>query len=161
MKSSRSRAPSPSVTSFSGISNYRTESYHPLRDKNVPPVPPIDHRSVLEGHFNEFSHYLAAYLAKPAPDLRTTARLKLGRLTVQQFHELSTDVYDEVIRKKDEKEAPFLPEEFHPKRNQARMKLASLPITRFEDLSGDVHFELARRYPDLSGYGRRDGPGWI
>ncbi|KAJ6615035.1 hypothetical protein B0H10DRAFT_106705 [Mycena sp. CBHHK59/15] len=104
MKSSRSRAPSPSVTSFSGISNYRTESYHPLRDKNVPPVPQIDHRSVLEGHFTEFSRYLAAYLAKPAPDLRTTARLKLGRLTIQQFHELSTDVYDEVIRKKDEKE---------------------------------------------------------
>ncbi|KAJ7039191.1 hypothetical protein C8F04DRAFT_950244 [Mycena alexandri] len=159
MKSNRSRPPSPTGTSFSGISNYRTESYRPLRDKNVPPMPPIDYRAVSEVHFNELDRYLAAYLAKAAPNSRSTARQKLTRLTIQQFHELSTDVYDELVRRKNEKEGtpppqtlfPFLPvrEEFHPKRNQARQKLATLPVTRFEDLSSDVYFELGRRYPEF------------
>ncbi|KAJ7502873.1 hypothetical protein B0H11DRAFT_607464 [Mycena galericulata] len=146
-----SRRASPTGTAFSGISNYRSESYRPLRDKNVPPVPPIDYRSVSEIHFNELDRYLAAYLAKAPPNSRSTARQKLTRLTIQQFHELSTDVYDELVRRKNEKEVPFLPvrEEFHPKRNQARQKLATLPITRFEDLSSDVYFELGRRYPEF------------
>ncbi|KAJ6593607.1 hypothetical protein B0H19DRAFT_976500 [Mycena capillaripes] len=152
MKSNRSRAPSPTGTTFSGISNYRTESYRPLRDKNVPPMPPIDYRAVSEVHFNELDRYLQAYLARSPPNSRSTARQKLTRLTIQQFHELSTDVYDELVRRKNDKDAvPFLPvrEEFHPKRNQARQKLATLPITRFEDLSSDVYFELARRYPEF------------
>ncbi|KAJ7668486.1 hypothetical protein DFH06DRAFT_200869 [Mycena polygramma] len=151
MKSNRSRAPSPTGTTFSGISNYRTESYRPLRDKNVPPLPPIDYRAVSQVHFNELDRYLQAYLAKAPPNSRSTARQKLTRLTIQQFHELSTDVYDELVRRKNENEVPFLPvrEEFHPKRNQARQKLATLPITRFEDLSSDVYFELARRYPEF------------
>nr|GAT57893.1 predicted protein [Mycena chlorophos] len=144
----RSRAPSPTGTAFSGISNYRTDSY---RAKNAPPLPPIDYRAVSEVHFNELDRYLAAYLAKAAPNSRSSARQKLTRLTIQQFHELSTDVYDELIRRKQEKEVPFLPvrEEFHPKRNQARQKLATLPVTRFEDLSSDVYFELGRRYPEF------------
>ncbi|KAJ7928520.1 hypothetical protein B0H13DRAFT_2652973 [Mycena leptocephala] len=127
MKSTRSRAPSPTGTTFSGISNYRSESYRPLRDKNVPPMPPIDYRAVSEVHFFELDRYLQAYLAKAPPNSRSTARQKLTRLTIQQFHELSTDVYDEL----------------------ARQKLATLPITRFEDLSSDVYFELARRYPEF------------
>lgn len=104
-----------------------------------------------------------------SPTNRSTARQKLTRLTIQQFHELSTDVYDELIRRKKDKDSasphilfhpapvahvqpvPFLPvrEEFHPKRNQARQKLATLPIARFEDLSSDVYYELARRYPEF------------
>ena len=39
------------------------------------------------------------YLAEPA-NSRSTARQKLTRLTRQQFQELSTDVYDELIRRK-------------------------------------------------------------
>ncbi|KAJ7510795.1 hypothetical protein B0H11DRAFT_1033359 [Mycena galericulata] len=151
MKSTSSGAPSPTSTSFSGISNYRTESYRPLRAKNVPHVPSIDYRIVSETHFNEFDRYLAAYLAKAAPNSRSTARQKLTRLTIEQFSELSTDVYDELVRRENEKEVPFLPvrEEFHPKRNQARQKLATLPVTRFEDLCSDVHWELIRRYPEF------------
>lgn len=34
------------------------------------------------------------------PNSRSTARQKLTRLTKQQFQELSTDVYDELIRRK-------------------------------------------------------------
>lgn len=149
-RATSSRAPSPTPTAFSGISNYRTDAYRPVKDRNVPSLPPIDYRQVSRVHFSELSQYLADYLARAPPNSRTSARQKLTRLTVQQFHELSTDVYDELIRRKLDN-APFLPvrDDFHPKRNQARQKLATLPTTRFEDLSSDVYFELARRYPEF------------
>ncbi|TFK23690.1 cell polarity protein [Coprinopsis marcescibilis] len=137
-----SRAPSPTPTSFSGVSAYRTDSYR-TSGKNGPGAgAQIDYRQVSKTHFEELSKYLAAYLARSQPNSRSTARQKLTRLTIQQFHELSTD-------------------EFHPKRNQARQKLATLPTSRFEDLSSDVYFELARRYPefkeDPSGRGAESG----
>ncbi|RXW21310.1 hypothetical protein EST38_g4543 [Candolleomyces aberdarensis] len=153
MKRQPSRAPSPTPTAFSGISTYQNNSYRTsTRDKPSVAVPNIDYRLVSKTHFEELGKYLAAYLARSPPNSRSTARQKLTRLTIQQFHELSTDVYDELIRRKNEKEAvPFLPvrEDFHPKRNQARQKLATLPASRFEDLSSDVYFELARRYPEF------------
>ncbi|KAF8884682.1 hypothetical protein BD779DRAFT_770746 [Infundibulicybe gibba] len=125
----------------------------PLRPMASSTFSKIDYRLVARTHFDEFDHYLAAYLAREAPSSRPTARQKLTRLTVPQCYELSTDVYDELIRRKTEgKAAPFLPVrmEFHPKRNQARQKLATLPTSRFQDLCGDVHFELARRYPEFN-----------
>jgi hypothetical protein len=119
-----SRGPSPTPTAFSGISNYRTDSYRPLRDlKGAPAVPTIDYRQVSKIHYAELGKYLASYLAKgtdfflsqpvvPAftfyiqvpPNSRSSARSKLTRLTIQQFHELSTDVYDELVRRKNENE---------------------------------------------------------
>ncbi|KIY54002.1 hypothetical protein FISHEDRAFT_32248 [Fistulina hepatica ATCC 64428] len=158
MRRSQNRAPSPTPTSFSGISNYRTESYRPKPNgsSNVPAVPTPDFRSISKTYFDELSVYLAAYLARAAPNSRSSARQKLTRLTIQQFHELSTDVYDELVRRKSDKQGmlrnfPFLPvqDSFHPKRNQARQKLATLPTNRFEDLSSDVYFELTRRYPEF------------
>ena len=148
---------------------------------------------VARSHFDELSKYLVSYLAKGSispsvtfsPHLtftilpsdpvnsRSTAGQKLTRLTHQQFQELSTDVYDELLRRKDYSHdnrgpyffppplpnpptsplalVPFLPvrEDFHPKRNQARQKLATLPMLRFKDLSGDVYHELVRRYPEF------------
>ncbi|KAG8752017.1 component of the polarisome, partial [Ceratobasidium sp. 423] len=86
---------------------------------------------------------------------RANAREKLTRLTRQQFQELSTDVYDELMRRNENEkggaETPFLPvrDDFHPKRNQARQKLATLPAIRFKDLSSDVFYELGRRYPEF------------
>jgi len=74
---------------------------------------------------------------------------------VQQFQELSTDVFDELIRRNgnfNQNEAvPFLPirEDLHPKRNQARQKLAALTTSRLKDLSSDVHYDLSRRFPEL------------
>ncbi|KAJ7821844.1 hypothetical protein B0H13DRAFT_2449046 [Mycena leptocephala] len=153
MKPARFRPPSPTVTSFSGISNYCTEY------KN--PVPAIDYVAVSKIHFNELSFHLAAYLIKAKPNSRSTARQKLTHLTIKQFHEVSTDLYDELVRRKNEMEGvqppahyvavPFLPfrEEFHPKHNQARQKLATLSISRFEKFSSDVYFELNRRYPEF------------
>ncbi|KII95770.1 hypothetical protein PLICRDRAFT_34713 [Plicaturopsis crispa FD-325 SS-3] len=153
--SASNRAPSPTPTAFSGISNYRTDSYRPINGSAAPAVPSLDPRIIARTHFDELSKYLAAYLARAPANSRATARQKLTRLTRQQFQELSTDVYDELVRRKknssSENEVPFLPvrSDFHPKRNQARQKLATLPTSRFEDLSSDVYYELVRRYPEF------------
>lgn len=84
---------------------------------------------------------------------RQSAREKLTKLFPHQFEELSTDVYDEMMRRQSGDEVPFLPlqSEYHPKRNQARQKLATLSPNRFKDLASDVHAELERRYSALKG----------
>ena len=109
--------------------------------------------------------FLKAYLARSYKEDQSTTRTnrakdKLLRLTIIQFRELSTDVYDESQRREDEKYRggqgiagkavpPYLPpkKNFHPKRNSARQKLATLPIDRFRQLATDVLYELERRYP--------------
>ena len=58
------RAPSPTNTSFSGISSYRTDSYKPLRDKSSISSPPLDPLFVARIHYDELSKYLVSYLAK-------------------------------------------------------------------------------------------------
>lgn len=84
---------------------------------SVPAMPSFDPKVIARTHYNELQQYLVAYLAKcpygsywgsleaytdlAAPaNSRSTARQKLTRLTKQQFQELSTDVYDELIRRK-------------------------------------------------------------
>ncbi|KIY52026.1 hypothetical protein FISHEDRAFT_70260 [Fistulina hepatica ATCC 64428] len=120
------------------------------RPPNVPAVPTPDFRSISKTYFDELSVYLVAYLARAAPNSRPSTRQKLTCLTAQQFYELSTDVYDELMRRKSDKQVPFLPiQGLHPNRNQARQKLAMLPTNRFEDLASDVYFELTRRYPEF------------
>lgn len=90
------------------------------------------------------------------------ARDKLLRLSSVQFFELSTDVYDELIRRQAVARVPpnapkgpptfLLPEKaFHPKRNQARQRLSSLGPPRFRDLAADVFHELERRFPRFQG----------
>jgi hypothetical protein len=109
-------------------------------------------------------HYsvLRAYLrgGAPQPPRPNKARDKLLRLSPVQFHELSTDVFDELQRRQAAASTPLgqppprpvpqylLPRnDFHEKRNQARQKLSSLQDTRFRDLSTDVFCELERRFP--------------
>lgn len=113
-------------------------------------------KRVGRAHYVELLGFLRSHLAKveqTAP--RSNAREKLTRLSKQQFTELSTDVYDELMRRqnnaKNGSSQPFLAvrDEFHPKRNQARQKLATLPKNRFKDLASDVFFELERRFPEL------------
>ncbi|KAI0249214.1 hypothetical protein BJV78DRAFT_1229132 [Lactifluus subvellereus] len=150
------RPPSPTNTAFSGISHYRPDPYKPLRDKSSTSLapPPLEPRLIARIHYEELSKYLASYLAREPANSRSTARQKLTRLTRQQFQELSTDVFDELIRRKndsDSNQVSFLPprDDFHPKRNQARQKFATLPTNRFKDLSSDVYYELVRRYPEF------------
>lgn len=106
-------------------------------------------------YFLELEKYLTFMLNKEAaegvPAQRTAARQKLSKLNNLQFHELATDVYDELIRRNVDSHKSFLPlrEDFHPRRNQARQKLATLPSTRFKDLASDVYHELKRRYPQV------------
>ncbi|CAO1637176.1 unnamed protein product [Sympodiomycopsis kandeliae] len=112
-------------------------------------------RRVGRIHYQELLNFLRSHLAKDQTGPRSNAREKLTRLSKQQFTELSTDVYDELMRRinnaKRNSAQPHLAvrDEFHPKRNQARQKLATLPKTRFKDLSSDVFFELERRFPEL------------
>ncbi|KAJ6783924.1 hypothetical protein PWT90_11040 [Aphanocladium album] len=90
------------------------------------------------------------------------ARDKLLRLSSVQFYELSTDVFDELMRRQASARIPanapnrppafLLPEKtFHPKRNQARQRLSSLGHPRFRDLAADVFSELERRFPKFVG----------
>ncbi|KAK8151705.1 cell polarity protein-like protein [Phyllosticta citrichinensis] len=115
----------------------------------------------LSDHYRMLKSYLAPYLRDEKGNLRPNrARDKLLRLSPVQFQELSTDVYDESIRREDERrkggsnnpnnDTPkFLPPKsnYHPKRNQARQKLSTLPIERFRQLATDVFYELERRFP--------------
>ncbi|KAJ9605654.1 component of the polarisome [Cladophialophora chaetospira] len=132
-----------------------------------------------------FQHYtvLRGFLkgGSQAPPRPNKARDKLLRLSPVQFHELSTDVFDELQRRqaiaplpgrapRQQNIPPFLQPrpDFHEKRNQARQKLSSLQTPRFRDLSTDVFCELERRFPQFQrpDGGRRDssrsqsrGPG--
>ena len=127
----------------------------------------------LAQHYSILKRYLAQSLrdekGNPKP---TRARDKLLRLSRVQFQELSTDVYDELLRRQSasgqQMNAPgqippyLLPRDsFHPKRNQARQKLATLPPPRFRDLATDVFYELERRFPHFAAGGihRNGSPG--
>jgi predicted nuclease with TOPRIM domain len=115
----------------------------------------------LGEHFRVLKAYLGPYLNDAQGNPRPSrAKDKLTRLSAVQFQELSTDVYDESIRREDDRkrggpgapgnETPkfLLPKNnFHPKRNQARQKLSTLPLERFRQLATDVFYELERRFP--------------
>ncbi|KAK0567665.1 component of the polarisome [Tilletia horrida] len=126
-----------------------------------------DIRVTAEVHYRDLLNFLQSHLAKAQTRPRSMAREKLTRLSKQQFSELSTDVYDELVRRQkasaSNNQSPGGPAppsaipphlevrpEFHPKRNQARQKLATLPKTRFKDLASDVFFELERRFPEFA-----------
>ncbi|BGP44719.1 component of the polarisome [Rhodotorula kratochvilovae] len=121
-----------------------------------PPLSLEQSKLVAHTHYSALKGWLTKEGALASGSTRTNAREKLTRLTRQQFQELSTDVYDELMRRLDDTatpagQQPFLAvrPDFHPKRNQARQKLATLPLLRFRDLASDVYFELDRRYPEF------------
>ena len=117
----------------------------------------------LSQHYTILKRYLAQSLREEKASAKPNrARDKLLRLSAIQFQELSTDVYDELLRRQSAQgqqtngpgqvPAYLLPKEnFHPKRNQARQKLATLPSSRFRDLATDVFYELERRFPHFTG----------
>ncbi|KIW30718.1 uncharacterized protein PV07_02424 [Cladophialophora immunda] len=120
-------------------------------------------------HYTVLKNFLKG--GAQAPPRPNKARDKLLRLSPVQFHELSTDVFDELQRRqasaplpgrppRQQNIPPFLQPrpDFHEKRNQARQKLSSLQTPRFRDLSTDVFCELERRFPQFArpDGGRRD-----
>lgn len=117
--------------------------------------------SVLNEHYVALRAFLNARDPQGAKQ-PNKARDKLLRLSPVQFYELSTDVFDELMRRQATARVPpntpngppsfLLPEKtFHPKRNQARQRLSSLGPPRFRDLAADVFHELERRYPRFLG----------
>ncbi|KAI9648702.1 component of the polarisome [Ciborinia camelliae] len=121
--------------------------------------------AVLSDHYLSLKRYLAASLRDEKGNPRPNrARDKLLRLSPVQFQELSTDVFDELLRRQqagrrtpngqrnDQGPPPYLlpKNTFHPKRNQARQKLSTLPPPRFRDLATDVFYELERRFPQFT-----------
>lgn len=121
--------------------------------------------ATLSEHYVALKRYLAASLRDEKGNPRPNrARDKLLRLSSVQFQELSTDVFDELLRRQQNGRQPnggtpeggpppyLLPKDtFHPKRNQARQKLSTLPPPRFRDLATDVFYELERRFPRFAG----------
>jgi hypothetical protein len=124
-------------------------------------------REVRRIEAESFQHYteLEAFLNVHCQErtLPTKVREKLLRLSTIQFHELSSDVFDEVQRRQasmplagrpllQEKAPPFLQPrpDYHEKRNQARQKMAALRTPRFYDLCTDVFCEMKRRYPQFA-----------
>lgn len=119
----------------------------------------------LSEHYRVLKAYLGPYLKDDKGNPRPSrAKDKLTRLSAVQFQELSTDVYDESLRREQDRKrggqgAPgndtpkfLLPKNnFHPKRNQARQKLSTLPLERFRQLATDVFYELERRFPRFTG----------
>ncbi|KAK8136801.1 hypothetical protein PG984_004741 [Apiospora sp. TS-2023a] len=145
-------SPPPSIARSSTGMYARSESGRSMKDENNEPV--------LSGHYVALKQFLQSTSkdgrANPPPN---RARDKLLRLSAVQFLELSTDVYDELLRRQaltrrapGPQVPPFLqPEDtFHPKRNQARQKLSTLGPPRFRDLATDVFCELERRFPHFS-----------
>ncbi|KAF9148265.1 hypothetical protein BG015_010006 [Linnemannia schmuckeri] len=105
-------------------------------------------------HYESLQQYLLAHILKEkhgVSEQRIAAREKLSRLLQNQLQDLSTDVYDELKRRTDGAQVPFLAvqNDYHPKRNQARQKLATLPQNRFKDLASDVYVQLERQFPTL------------
>ncbi|KAL4998810.1 hypothetical protein BDV10DRAFT_64278 [Aspergillus recurvatus] len=117
---------------------------------------------ILAQHYSALRRFLySSYRDERSNRKSSKAQDKLLRLSPTQFHELSTDVYDELLRRQQAMPSPnrpprpevppFLPprSDFHEKRNQARQKLASLQHQRFRDLGSDVFNELERRFPQF------------
>ena len=157
--------PSP-PSSIARLSNGTTMSMEGQRKKQS------TMEDSLAQHYIELKAFLDVTLREENnTGKQNRARDKLLRLSAVQFQELSTDVYDELLRRKTydrlppherEKRPGFLhpKENFHPKRNQARQKLSTLPLARFTALATDVFFELERRFPRFAAgdISRHDSP---
>lgn len=154
-KSAGGPSPPPSV----GRSSTATDIY--ARSEGGRSRREPDQEAILGEHYVALKRYLSQTSRDGKPTQpQNKARDKLQRLTTIQFYELSTDVFDELLRRQAFSRRPpnappsvgpppyLLPEDnFHPKRNQARQKLSSLGPPRFRDLATDVFCELERRFP--------------
>ncbi|KAF2677343.1 cell polarity protein-like protein [Lentithecium fluviatile CBS 122367] len=156
----------PSPPSSVGRSSDGTGLYaSSINDGGMAPRKMVVLEETLAEHYRVLKAYLGPYLRDEKGNPRPSrAKDKLTRLSAVQFQELSTDVYDESIRREQDRKrggpgAPgndtpkfLLPKNnFHPKRNQARQKLSTLPLERFRQLATDVYYELERRFPRFTG----------
>lgn len=166
MSGGMARNGNPSPPNSVGRSSDGTGLYaQNMADQGMSSRKMIALEETLAEHYRVLKVYLGPYLNDEKGNPRPSrAKDKLTRLSAVQFQELSTDVYDESIRREQDRKrggpgAPgndtpkyLLPKtNFHPKRNQARQKLSTLPIERFRQLATDVYYELERRIPRFAG----------
>ena len=88
------RAPSPTNTTFSGISSYRTEPYRSHRDKSSISSSPQESYQVARAHYDELSKYLASYLAKGSISPSITFHLILPSQSPLQNQQIPAQQHD-------------------------------------------------------------------
>ncbi|EGD97187.1 cell polarity protein [Trichophyton tonsurans CBS 112818] len=153
---SQKASPPSSVTSPSRVSDGTLSDQSNARRQRM--------EDMLSQHYIVLRRYLQGPSREESNIRSNRARDKLLRLSPVLFLELSTDVYDELLRRQAvvaaSRPGPPRPEvpphllprqEYHKKRNQARQKLSSLQDQRFKDLATDVFCELERRFPHFAG----------
>ncbi|KAG0358068.1 component of the polarisome [Podila minutissima] len=160
LSANRSTSPQPTspVSPSHGNMHINTKPGTGSQQQRSNPSSPVGAQgNVMEiaaRHYESLQRYLLAHILKEkhgVSEQRIAAREKLSRLLQNQLQDLSTDVYDELNRRTDGAQVPFLAvrDDYHPKRNQARQKLATLPQNRFKDLASDVYVQLERQFPTL------------
>lgn len=71
--------PSPTTTTYSGISGYQNSTFQPRSPPNQSAnYPPLDSVVIAKAHFDELYKYLASYLAKGVCS-RLVRRLRIAR----------------------------------------------------------------------------------
>ncbi|KDR84220.1 hypothetical protein GALMADRAFT_205932 [Galerina marginata CBS 339.88] len=141
--------PSPvSTPGLSSPSDHPTDACRTVGTGNhegTTAVPSIDYLESVDTGYRE----VLDLLTPTSVNSPSTVRSKLTSLTLEQCHQLSSDVRDELARRTNEEGVSVLPdrEGFAPQRNETRRKLATLPKAQFQNLFGDVHLELGRRCP--------------
>ncbi|KAG8956949.1 component of the polarisome [Tulasnella sp. 419] len=115
----------------------------------------MDKRLTFRVHYDEFRRFLDSMPPSDAPQVDVRVE-KLGRLTVNHFQELTTDVFDEITRRSTntlENEVSSLSQNltFHPKRNEARRKMAYFTLSLSRDMVNEVLREIEHRYPEFKG----------
>lgn len=150
----------PSPPSSAGRVSGETNTSTPSIQNTPTPIgravePPLEIQ--LKEHHRVFRAYNGVQSLEKDDAPQTRAREKLLRLSPTQFLELSTDIYDELLRREDERfgvagvpQSLLLDPSCHSKRNQARQKLSTLAEPRFRILTGDVLHETERRLPYLA-----------
>jgi hypothetical protein len=114
------------------------------------------HEEVLSKHYTALTTFLMSPLDsvgdEKAQSRPNRGQDKLSQLSSVQLQDLSTDVFDELIRRRETDSPSYLDprDHFHPKRNQARQKLSTLPSPQFRDLAADIFHELERRFPQFA-----------
>ncbi|KAI8928418.1 hypothetical protein BC831DRAFT_503408 [Entophlyctis helioformis] len=121
-------------------------------DTTTPHPPPMttarDLERVFSSHYALFRDYLGTFDARSATKATTD---RLTRLPPEQLLDISRDLYDEVNRRVNEPDVPFLPvrPDLLPTRNQARQKMGTLPTPRLKELVAGVMYDMERRFPYL------------
>lgn len=86
---------------------------------------------------------------------------KLSKFSLKHLLELSTDIYDELVRRRklrNPESSGYLPErgDIHPRRNYARRQIGGLSAGRLSDMCKDLIAEHERRFPDLAQVEKQD-----